>query len=103
MWIDLFVIQNCKNYKLKALYTVLFLLMQRIQKNLTRQRAPDMYSCERNLYLFSGFSVLLEIARDMRLQPAREMTFNLKESFVIFLFKKEEFHAQWDSNPQPLN
>ena len=64
--------------------------MQRIQEDLTRTAAKAIG------IISSGFAVPLEIAGDIHSQPAREMKFNLKERFAIFV-KKEKFHPQWDS------
>ena len=77
-----------------------------------------MYRSERNLYFISGFSVPLEIARDLYSQQPREMKINLKKRVGTYLareakinlnppfgmfVKKEKFHPRWDLNPQPLN
>ena len=81
---------------MKSFYIVFFLIDR------SNPKGSDRYTCERNQYYFSFFEVLLEIDHERNLQLAREMTFNLKERFGIFV-EKEKFHPRWDSNPQRLN
>ena len=69
--------------------------MQEMQKDLTRTGAEGIS------IPFRG-SQFQEIACDMHSHLAREVKINLKQRFGMFV-KKEKFHPQWDSNPQPLN
>ena len=77
------------------MYNVVFLLMQQMQKGLTRTGATGI-SITFRIMQFQ------EIACDIHSYLAREMKINLKERFGMFV-KKEKIHPRWDSNPQPLN
>ena len=58
-------------------------------------KGSDTYSCERNLYFFSGSgTVPLEIARDMHFQPMGEMKINLEERVGIFVKSKMKFNLK---------
>ena len=82
---------------MKALYTVLFQLVQRILKELAR-----LVQLRNESVLLFEFPSCKNIARERLLHPAREMKMNLKGRIKVFV-KNEKLHPQWDSNPQPLN
>ena len=79
----------------KALYTVVLLLIQRIEKPLTRRGA-------KGISITFRVSQFQETACDIHLHLAREVKINLKQRFRMIV-KMEKFHPRWDSNPQPLN
>ena len=79
----------------KAWYTVVFLLMQQMQKDLTRTGA-------KGISIIFRVSRFQQIACDVHSHLAREVKINLKQRFKMFV-KKEKLHPRWDSNPQPLN
>ena len=75
--------------------SVVFLLMQEMQKDLTRTGAEGIS------IPFRG-SQFQEIACDIHSHLAREVMINLKQRFGMFV-KKEKFNPRWNSNSQPLN
>ena len=98
MWIDK-IAKQVQTFKFssvtKALYTVVFLLMQQMQKDLTRTGA-------RWISITFWVSQFQEIACDIHSHLAREVKINMKQKFGMFV-KKEKVHPRLDSNPQPLN
>ena len=79
----------------EALYTVGFLLMQQMQKDMTGTGAKGISITVR-------VSLFQEIACDIHSHLARGVNINLKQRFGMFV-KKEKFHPRWDLNSQPLN
>ena len=77
------------------MYIVVLLLMQQMQKLLTRTAA-------KGISITFRVSQFQETACDIHLHLAREVKINLKQRFGMFV-KKEKFQRLWDSNPQPLN
>ena len=82
-------------FSAKALYTVVFLLTQKMQKHPTPTGA-------KGISITFRVSQSQKIASHIHSHQARDVKINLKQRFGMFV-KKEKFHPRWDSNPQPLN
>ena len=77
------------------MYTVVLLLIQQIEKPLTRRGA-------KGISITFRVSQFQETACDIHLHLAREVKINPKHRFGMFA-EKEKFNPRWDSNLQPLN